>query len=121
VNQSLHVHQIRLASGVNVLVGLATVISPFAFRYSGAALVNGVVVGGMIAILAALRRGGADGYRASWLSWLNIFLGGWLLIAPFALGYTDAVAASVTSLVAGVFVIPSAFWSMAASDRAQAP
>jgi hypothetical protein len=45
--------QARTASGVNILLGISLVLSPWTFDYSGTpAVMNSVIVGALVAILA---------------------------------------------------------------------
>jgi hypothetical protein len=102
--------QIQTASGLNILAGLWLIIAPFLLDYGElrAALGNDVIVGIIVASLAATRVAGA--YQASWLSWSNFVLGAWLIIAPFILAYGQA-APVWNDLILGVIVLTLAFWS----------
>jgi len=42
--------------------------------------------------------------RYSWLMWLNVILGLWLIVAPFVLNFSANTSAMVSSVVAGALV-----------------
>lgn len=44
------------------------------------------------------------------LVWLNFFLGVWLILAPFVLGYTDILAAKSIDILIGVLVVSLSFY-----------
>lgn len=70
------------SSLVNVLLGLWIIISPFVLGlHAPKALWNNVVTGVLVGVLAITRWAmGQPGW-----SWINLFLGIWLVISPFAL------------------------------------
>ena len=69
-------------SWVNVLLGVWVIISPFVLGIeSPKGIWNNVVIGVAICILAILR---ATMRQPGW-SWVNLFLGIWLVISPFVL------------------------------------
>lgn len=50
-------------------------------------------------------------------SGLNIAVGAWLVIAPFALSYSDATAALWNDIVAGLVILGLAIWSGTVGGR----
>lgn len=42
---------------------------------------------------------------ARWPSWVNMFLGAWLVVAPYVLGYADVPRASLNSVLVGIAVV----------------
>lgn len=106
--------QVQTASGLNILAGLWLIIAPFVLNYGDLrqALGNDVIVGIAIASIALVRVFGA--YRAQWLSWVNFILGGWLIIAPFILGYGRLVPTS-NDFILGTIVLSLATWSAVVS------
>ena len=106
--------QITIASGANLILGLWLIAAPFVLNYaSAAARGNDVIVGIIVASLAALRVFGA--YRAAWLSWLNALIGVWLVAAPFVLVYTGASHAMGNDIIVGLGVIIFGVWSAIAT------
>lgn len=102
--------QIVLASGANLILGLWLIAAPFVLTYASATpRGNDIILGIAIGVIAAMRVFGA--YRAAWLSWLNVLLGLWLLIAPFGLGYTHLSHPMWNDIIVGVLVIIFALWS----------
>lgn len=99
----------KVASGVNVLLGLWLIAAPWVLAYSHPRAVwNDVVVGIILIVLAAFKA--LKPVRLVWLSWANLALGIWLFIAPFVLQYGQNVVSGVNrglwnDLVVGIFVI----------------
>jgi SPW repeat-containing protein len=72
-------------SWINIVLGIWVIISPFVVQFTRfpAAVWNNVVVGIVIAILAIIR---TSVPRQTGWSWVNVILGIWMIISPFALG-----------------------------------
>ncbi len=51
-----------------------------------------------------------------WASWVNVVLGLWLIVAPFALAYSDVTAALYEDVILGVIVAALALWSALAEQ-----
>lgn len=84
---------VRGASGLNIILGIWLIISPWVLGYSGLPwpLWNNIVCGVIIALLAAARvwsPGTGPG-----VSWVNALIGVWLIVASFIWAYGPAVAA----------------------------
>jgi len=81
--------QARIASGINILLGIWLLVSPWVFGYQtagSAAIWNSVIVGALIAILAA---GNCFSHHTrTGLNWINVLLGLWTMISPLVYGYT---------------------------------
>lgn len=111
--------RIKGASSVNLILGLWLIAAPFVLAFTSSALVNDVVCGIAIVILAGLRI-----YRPTLAtkpaSWVNLAIGAWLVVAPFVLDYLSGPAAW-NDIVVGILVLMFAGWSGAeprvASDR----
>lgn len=91
------------ASWVNVLAGIWLIISPFALNYLHTNSANNDFVAGAIITVLALVRAFSP-LRNTWLSVINALAGLWLVIAPFALGYTMQQA-YWSDIVTGIVVI----------------
>ena len=112
--------QIMTASGLDILAGIWLLISPFVLRFSSHyAVTNDVILGIAIAILAAIRFSGA--FTQSWVSWVNVLLGVWVLISPWVLRFSTFHTATVNNVVMGIIVIILAGWSALATDTAANP
>lgn len=106
--------QIVLASGANLLLGLWLIAAPFVLTYTAAnARGNDVIFGIIIATIAAVRVFGA--YRSAWLSWINVVLGAWLIIAPFVLGYGGHTHPMWNDVIVGILVAAFGVWSALAT------
>jgi len=109
--------QIRLASGLNIIAGLWLIISPWVFFYATpGGIWNSVIVGIIIAVLAAIRAFGA--YNSAWMSWVNVVLGLWVVIAPFIFGYTTYAGRMWNNIIVGLIVAALGAWSAMATNRA---
>jgi SPW repeat len=93
--------QARTASGVNVALGIWLIVSPWVFDYSrtSAVLSSG---GRPDAFLAAIRV--ASSHNSAALSGLNLLLGFWALVSPWACEYTTNEGALLDNIVVGVLV-----------------
>jgi|ERR671922_2512295 hypothetical protein len=109
--------QVRWASGLNIAAGAWLILAPFVLMYSDVtgAVWNDVLVG--IAVLAFAWYRTARPASGIGASWTNAVLGGWLVLAPFALAYSDVTAAISNDIVLGVIVLSLAIWSAAAGGR----
>jgi hypothetical protein len=72
-------------SWINIVLGIWVIISPFVVQFTRfpAAVWNNIIVGIVIAILAIIR---TSVPRQTGWSWVNVILGIWMIISPFALG-----------------------------------
>lgn len=91
-------------SGLNILLGVWILISPFvlAFNRLVPAEWNNVIVGILVGWVALIRS--SSSYSQRGWSWRNVVLALWLIISPFALGFTHPSAALVNNIVLGVVV-----------------
>ena len=105
------------ASGLDVLAGIWLLISPFvlAFRASGVATGNNIVLGIIIALLALYRF--FNPTRGVGASWLNVLLGIWVLISPWVLGFGVLPTPTTNNVVMGIIVIILAIWSALATGN----
>lgn len=103
------------AAAVNVVVGLLLVASPwvYGFSHDNPATLNRIVVGGVLVVLALLRFV-TPITPSAWLSWLVAAFGVWVVISPWAFGYTGVSYTVWNSLILGVIVIVTGTWSAVA-------
>lgn len=92
------------ASGLNALAGVWLILAPFVLDYGGGdPRWNDIAAGAIITLLALARLSGT--YRASGLSWLNAFVGAWLVTSAFWLDASNTAAANDIVLGLAVFVL----------------
>lgn len=110
--------QARTASAINIAAGIWLILAPFILGYTEIvqALWNDIIVGVIVAVIAALRV--FTPVRSNWLSWVNVILGFWLIVAPFILGYPIATP-RWNDIILGIIIIVLNVWS-ATSARSQA-
>jgi len=87
---------------VNVVLGAFLFLTPWIFGFvpeaaaSWNAWLSGIVIAGLaIAALAAY---------AEWEEWLNLVVGLWVAISPWAVGFSANAAAAYAHVVVGVIV-----------------
>ena len=102
--------QARTASAVNIVAGIWLILAPFILGYTSIvqALWNDIVVGIVVAVIAAIRI--FTPVRSSWLSWVNVILGFWLIVAPFILRYPIATP-RWNDIILGIIIIVLSVWS----------
>jgi SPW repeat len=104
-------------SGLNVLAGIWLIIAPWWLGYTSAdPKWNDVIFGIVVAVLAAVRAGGA--FRATEISILNALVGVWLFVAAFTIDASGAAQAN--DIVLGVIVFVLSLGSAMASERQSA-
>jgi hypothetical protein len=92
-----------------LIAGIWLIVAPFILGYvDSAAITNDVIVGILLGGLSLVRL--FSNFRPSWLSWANIVLGFWLIIAPFVLGYTLA-ASQWNDIIVGIVVVALGAWN----------
>lgn len=107
--------QVMTASGLDALAGIWLLLSPFILGFmSGPATTNNVLLGIAIAVLAIIRFSGA--YNQSWISWVNVVLGVWVLISPWVLGFASSRVPTTNNVIVGIVVIVLAAWSALVTD-----
>ena len=102
--------QARMASGVNIVLGLWLIVSPWVFDYSEkSAALSSVTVGILIALLAAIRLASLPN-RAG-LCGINLLLAFWSAAAPWIYEYATNAGALWNNLFVGILVAVLAIWS----------
>ncbi len=106
----------RASSGINIVLGIWLLVSPWVFNYhsmgSGAQL-NSVIVGALIAILAASRL--ASLRTSAGLSGLNVILALWTIASPWVYGYAASAGGVRDNVILGVVIAVLAIWSGSAT------
>lgn len=110
--------QIQFVSGLDVVAALWLFISGFAVPATQAMQVNDWVCGIVVGIIAACRALGA--YTASWLSWINVLIGLWVLITPWTLGI-GTQNEIWNGVLTGLAIIILAAWSALTSAPMNGP
>jgi len=92
----------RWQDWTNLLLGAYLVLAPFfgIGAVNDVAAINSYLTGTAVAIfaIAALAR------RQLWEEYTNLVLGLWLIVAPFALGFTNLAGPMWNQIVVGVLV-----------------
>ncbi|OGF28171.1 hypothetical protein A2303_01925 [Candidatus Falkowbacteria bacterium RIFOXYB2_FULL_47_14] len=104
--------QIQTASGINIAAAIWIIFSPFILGFSAinAILVNNILLGIIIGVLAAIRVS-MPGKKTNWLSVANMILGLWLIISPFTVSGSMDAAPIWNNVIVGLVVTVMAAWS----------
>lgn len=105
-----HAHEIPVspaawASWINVLIGIWIAASPWVLGHAGtsALVTDGTLVVGALIAIAGLY-GALTWY--TWPNWMNVVLGGWLIISPYISAFsTESALARGSSVASGIAVI----------------
>jgi hypothetical protein len=110
--------QARAASGVNLVLGVWLIVSPWVFDHSGkSAALSSVTVGALIALLAAIRL--ASLHNSAGLCGINLLLAFWTAAAPWIYEYAINTGALWNNIFVGILVAVLAVWSALATDAEQ--
>ena len=114
--QADRVGAVKTASGLNIVAALWLIVAPFLLDYAvQAARWNDIIVGVLVLALAWGR--GSNPRFAPGLSWTNVLLGIWLVVAPFVLRYSVHPVPLWNDVIVGVIVASLAAWSAVATPR----
>ena len=87
------------SSWINIVLSTWVIVSPFVLAFhSSKTILNNVVVGSVVGILAFI---GWGMHQTGW-SWLNLILGMWLVISPFMLFLSGA--AMWNNVILGIII-----------------
>lgn len=105
-------------SWINIALGIWVIISPFIVQFTQfpAAMWNNVIVGIVIAVLAIIR---TSVPRQTGWSWVNVILGIWMIISPFALG-AMTTAVLWNNIILGIVIALIATGSASSKEPATA-
>lgn len=102
-----------------LVLGLWLIVSPWAFSYpSGSTqMVNAVVSGLIIAVLAAF-----DLYKTYfWAVVVNLLVGVWVVISPWVLKLADQRVVMWNELIVGIAVAVLALWELRTDPELHGP
>lgn len=101
----------HIPSLVNFILGIWMLLTPWILGFHAVhqAMVNNVILGIAVLILAALRIWAGQGV---WASWVNFILGLWILFSPWTLGFTYEGSAFNNNWILGIVIAIVALWSV---------
>lgn len=101
------------------VAGLWEIVSPYLLGYSTTTLAvwNAYIAGAVLVILGAWAALSEQTRLDRNLEWINVVVGVWLVLSPFALNYSTVVAALWNSIIVGVVVILLATWAATTFGR----
>ncbi len=104
----------KTLSWLVALVGLWQLISPFMLGYStiGSASSDAVIFGIVLIILGLWAALSNNAYRDQTLDWINAIVGLWLIISPFALGFSGLSPIAMGDfIIVGIIVVILGVWA----------
>ncbi|HET9016890.1 MAG TPA: SPW repeat protein [Thermomicrobiaceae bacterium] len=104
------------ASGLTVIAGIWLIIAPFVLGYAPlrGSMWNAIVVGAIVAVLAAIRVWGPR--ATTWLSWIIIALGAWMIASPWIYHNTGSAAVFWDDIIVGAVIVVLGVWSAMATS-----
>ena len=118
----VRVIQARLASGLNILLGVWSILSPWAFDYaspSDGAAWSSIIIGFLIAFNGGLRC--VATHEGCGPSRVNIVLGAWTILTPWIYDFSTEAARLWNSVIVGGAVVALAVWSLSATRTPKHP
>ena len=109
-----HADHHKVAGGINFIAGIYLIISCLVDPIGRGYEWNGIIVGIIVAILAASRFSGS---ARPWASWVNAILGIWLIISPWIYGFAGT-GQQWNSIIVGIVVLIIGFWGGAEHTEA---
>jgi hypothetical protein len=92
----------KLCDVANLILGAFLFFTPWIFGYSGSAhITQNAMISGIIIVVLAIA---ALSAFAVWEEWLNLILGLWVLVSPWALGFHTNTKAMTVNVVVGILV-----------------
>ena len=99
----------RWQDWANLVLGAWLLASPWALRYTGStAAWNAYALGAGIVVFALI----AAYMPKAWEEIINMLLGVWLVVSPFALGFSATTEVALHTVVVGILATAFAIWAM---------
>lgn len=116
----------KTAKSINwwvAIFGAWEVFAPFILGYSAVkgALWDAIIIGLALVVLGVWAAISKDESTVKNLSWVNVVLGIWLIIAPFLLSYSGTGSALWNDIIIGIFEVVFAGWAVSALSKNSAP
>ena len=110
----------KTLSWLVVVLGAWEVIAPFILdtSHNAGALWDAIILGVALIILAGWAALANQFATVKTLSWINVVLGAWLILAPFVIGYTNVAAAIWNDIVVGILALLLSLWAALVVPRA---
>jgi|SRR3990167_570720 len=107
---------------VNVLLGLWIFGSPWLLEHTMVTEVSGGGLLGMwnawvVGLAVVLIAGIATSAYSAWAEWTNVALGAWLLVSPWALGFSQSAVLMWNAVIFGALVLGFAGWALAEKPK----
>ena len=103
----------KTLSWLVVVLGAWEVIAPFILgaSHNAGALWDAILLGIALIILAGWAALSNQFATVKTLSWIDVVLGAWLIVAPFIVGYASVAAATWNDIIVGVLALLLSLWA----------
>lgn len=103
----------NILNWVVAVAGLWELLSPFILGYSATtvAMWNAVIVGLLLLVLGAAAALYENVSADRTFDWINAVLGLWLIVSPFALGFSAMPVILWNSIIVGVIAVVLGLWA----------
>ena len=112
--------QIKAPSGLNVLLSLWLIVSPFVLSFAGSTGMWIAVATGLIALVVSWICYNSPATTGG-LSWIVVILGAWLIAAPFLFGMAGVSALLWDYVLVGLGYIVFGAWAALGNRHMVAP
>jgi hypothetical protein len=102
--------RLRSKDWMKLIIGLVLFATPwlYGFTSNGPASMSAWISGIIVAATSAL----ALRHFAEWEEWVDLALGGWLIAAPFVLGFTGQSMPEQAHFIGGALIAGLAIWEI---------
>ena len=99
-----------------LVLGAGLLMSPYLFDHLGTPAASNALLAGLALVLFALL---SMIDSRIWEAWANFVLGGWLIVAPFVLGYSQTQPVVWIHVAVGLLVVASTLLIIARTTTAR--
>jgi hypothetical protein len=99
----------RWQDWLTFVLGIWLLVSPsfYSTSYTLNAMTYNTLIMGVVVLIIS---GAAIANYQPWEEWLETLVGVWLIVSPFALGFTDMTFAMTNHIVVGAVVVIDSLW-----------
>jgi hypothetical protein len=109
----VHDNRVRVLSGVNALLGLWLIASPWILGAPGPHVARSGMAVGLLTLAFAVVRFSRKHSAA--MSWINVLLGAWTMMAPWVLQETSADIRTFHYIIVGALIAAMEAYSLTSS------
>ncbi len=91
----------KLCDVANLILGAILFFAPWLFKFDAGKMSQNAHIAGIVIVILAIA---ALSAFAVWEEWLNLIVGLWVLVSPWALGFEATSSAMTVHVIIGVLV-----------------